>query len=204
MGNLKKVTKDEIEKIAEEHNIDESLIRGVINYLEEYLKYYYDSFQEFKKLPFPKYDDLPWSKAPKKEWAKLSLIFHANKKEIELPEPKIFDKSTFIQSKGFKESTILSEFVTNHIMKTYLEKMANENLLFDQDKAKEIMDFEIKRGKRPQNTTTKRNEMIKLASDFLRENGITEYSPVVRSIIIQYGFKKLSKASIRGIANSPF
>lgn len=147
MGNLKKIPKYEVKRIASEYKIAESIIHEVYYEIETYANHMHDSFENFKKLPYPKYDELPWSKDPL-EWAKLSLFYYSKQNEIGLPEPKIFKEVVFKPSKGFGEQLRLSEFVTNHIIKTYLEKMINEGLLLEQQKAKELIDYANRYGKR--------------------------------------------------------
>ncbi|MHA1212999.1 MAG: hypothetical protein ACTSSH_11105 [Candidatus Heimdallarchaeota archaeon] len=201
MEKFKKISDKKISEIATKHNIDVSIIIEISDKLAYYIDYLHDSFKEFKELPFSKNDELPWSKVPE-EWAELSLFYHENLKEIEMQEPRIFSMAviTPINPTETKELR-LSKFVTNQIIKTYLDKMASENLLFDKNKAKEVLNFSKKLGKRQKDAIIKRNEIIKLVATILKRNGITRYSPVVNSILIQIGFVKLKSNYIRRIAN---
>lgn len=197
MEKLKKIPQNEVGRIANKHKIDASVINGIIDEWE-YYDVLHDSFEAFKELPFPKYDELPWSKDPN-GWAKLSLFYYANRKEIELPEPKIFKKSSFTFGPLKTDTLELSEFVINHIMKTYLEKMANENLLLDQHRSEEIINFDARLGKRTNDTIIKRDAMIKLAAFYLKSKRIKSYTPIINDLLSKMGLDKVEPGTIRQI-----
>ena len=198
MKKLKKIPKDEVERIANKHKIDVSIITGIIDEWEDY-DYLHDSFEEYKESPFTKRDELPWSK-DSEGWATLSLFYHDNRKKIELPEPKIFKKSSFTYLGPLKKDPLeLSEFVTNHIIKTYLEKMANENLLFKQEEAAKTSNYHKRMGKRFNDTVIKRDTIIKLAANYLKSKRVKSRTPIIRDLLSKVGLGEWNLGYIRKI-----
>jgi len=194
MKKLKKIPKDEVERIANKHKIDASVINGIIDEWGYYDNYLHDSFEAYKEFPDRKNDitliDL----------AKLSLFYYKNLEKIKLPKPKIFEKVKFKLLGNLKTDPLeFSEFVTNQIIKVYLEKMAHENLLFDQEKAEKILNFDNRQGKRTNDTITKRDEMIKLAAFYLKSKKIKSYTPIINDLLSKMGFDEVEPGTIRQI-----
>lgn len=201
MEKLKKIPQDEIEKIATKNKVDVSIITKIIEDWEYYNNYLHDSFEAFKRLPVPKYDDL-WALIPQKELAELSLFYHKNRKEIERPQPRIFKKVTFTSlSPNIDDDLKLSEFVTNQIIKVYFEKMAKEFLLLDLQgyDAEKILNFTKRLGKRTADKTLKRDVMIKKAASYLKSKKINPYTPIIRDLLSKVGFGEWNLGYIRKI-----
>jgi hypothetical protein len=200
MEKLKKIPQDEVERIANKHEIDVSIIIKILDDWE-YYDSLHDSFEAFKELPVPKYDDL-WSIIPPKDLAILSLFYHKNHREIERPQPKIFKKVVFTSlSPNKNEDLELSEFAANQIIKVYFEKMAKEYLILDQQgyDADKILSYKKRSGKRTGDKILKRDIMIKQAGFYLKSKYINHYSPIIKDLLSKVGLGELKLGYIRKI-----
>jgi len=191
--------RSKLEKIASRHQIDSNIIIGLVNELTIFNDYLHDSFEGFKNLPYPKWDDMPWSRDPK-GWAELSLFYHNNKSNIDEGFRNIF-KGVKLKLIDRKESLELTEFVVNDIMKSYFGKIVDENLLLNKATAERITEFK-KSGKQPIDENKKRDEMVKLSASYLKRNGINRgYTLIVIEVLMLFGYYNLSKGYIREIVS---
>lgn len=201
MEKLKKLYPDEVEEIARGYRIDVEIIKEIIEIWEDYYYNLHDSFEEFKKLPVPKYGDM-WSKIEPEDLAKLSQFYHTNQKEIEQRHPSIFKKVKFTSlSPNKKDDLKLSAFATNQIIKVYFEKMAKEYLLLEQQgyAADKVLNFNERLGKRTNDKISMRDMMIKLAASYLKSKKIKSYTPIIKDLLFKIGFDKVEPGTIRQI-----
>jgi len=197
MNIVEKIPDGKTEELAKKYNLDLSVINDLLQELTTYENVLHDSFEGFKKLPFKKRDNLPWS-VDTEGWVKLSLWYHNNQREIETTNPKIFTNGLF-KAKRISDDLELSEFIVNDMLKVYLEKMAKENLLLDKQKSESLRDFYKRKGKRGRDENAKRDNMIRLAASYLIRNKVQAYTAFIIELFQLLGYGNLSKGNIRYI-----
>ena len=193
MEDWKDISELEIVRIAEKHNVDPKIIKGIVG---EWYYYRYmadESYFRFEPGGF---------EISSLELAELSLFYHEHHALIESENHiTTFEKVVFYPKKPDSLPLRLSPYFANTLIRTLFSDLKKKGLLLSENEARRVLSTPKKLGKQPEPSKAERNYLIVGAASTLRYEKIWRYSEIISELLSAMNIDEIKPGAIRRIVN---